>query len=85
MPGGGGRATLTLGNCHLFLVLLFIGVVISRMTQLIVIVDLELLGGFGTLLDRAHRCLILSHTFIGLPPSGPRVLVSTSIESRNPD
>jgi hypothetical protein len=28
MPEGVGRAALTLGSCHLFLVLLFIGVVI---------------------------------------------------------
>jgi hypothetical protein len=59
-----GRAALTLGSCHLFLVLLFIGVVIVRMTQLILIVDLELLGGFGALVDRAHRRLILTRMFI---------------------
>jgi hypothetical protein len=64
MPEGVGRAALTLGSCHLFRVLLFIGVVIFRMTQLIVIVDLELLGGFGALVDRAHRCLILTRMFI---------------------
>src|ERR1035441_6411379 len=47
-------ATLTLGSCHLFLVLvlLFISVVIFGITQLILIVDLELLGSFGALVDR---------------------------------
>jgi len=65
MRGGVTRA-LTLGSCHLFLVLLFIGVVIFRMTQLIliVIVDFELLGGFGAFVDRAHRRLILTRMFI---------------------
>jgi hypothetical protein len=59
-------ATLTLGSCHLFLVLvlLFISVVIFGMTQLILIVDLELLGSFGALVDRAHGCLILIRMFI---------------------
>jgi hypothetical protein len=52
------------GLTHLFLVLLFIGVVIFRMTQLILIVDLELLGGLGALVDRAHRRLILTRMFI---------------------
>jgi hypothetical protein len=54
------------GLTHLFLVLLFIGVVIFRMTQLIliVIVDFELLGGFGAFVDRAHRRLILTRMFI---------------------
>jgi len=64
MRGGVTRAALTLGSCHLFLVLLFIGVVIFRMTQLILIVDFELLGGFGAFVDRAHRCLILTRMFI---------------------
>jgi hypothetical protein len=41
-----------------------IGVGIFRMPQLILIVDLELLGGFGALVDRAHRCLILTRMFI---------------------
>jgi hypothetical protein len=62
--GGVTRAALTLGSCHLFLVLLFIGVVIFSMTQLILIVDFELLRGFGALVDRAHRCLILTCMFI---------------------
>jgi hypothetical protein len=57
-------ATLTLGSCHLFLVLLFISVVIFGMTHLILIVDLELLGSFGALVDRAHVCLILIRMFI---------------------
>jgi hypothetical protein len=52
------------GLTHLFLVLLFIGVVIFRMTQLILIVDLELLGGFRAPVDRAHRRLILTRMFI---------------------
>jgi hypothetical protein len=43
---------------------LFIGVVIFRMTQLILIVDLELLGGFGSLVDGAHCCLVLTRMFI---------------------
>jgi len=51
-------------SCHLFLGLLFIGVVIFRTTQLILIVDLELLGGFGALVDGAHRRLILTRMFI---------------------
>jgi hypothetical protein len=51
-------------SCYLFLVLLFIGVVIIRMTQLIPIVDLELFGSFGALVDRAHRRFILARTFI---------------------
>src|SRR5260370_13473622 len=38
------NTSLTLGSCDLFLVLLFIGVVIFRMTQLILIVYLKLLG-----------------------------------------
>jgi hypothetical protein len=50
-------------SCYLFLVLLFIGVII-RMTQLIPIVDLELFGSFGALVDRAHRRFILARTFI---------------------
>jgi len=62
MQEGVGRAARTLGSCHLFLVLLFIGVVIFRMTTLIV--DLELLGSFDALVDRAHRCLILARMFI---------------------
>jgi hypothetical protein len=41
-----------------------IGVGIFRMTQLILIVDLELLGRFGALVDRAHRRLILTRVFI---------------------
>lgn len=41
-----------------------IGVVIFRMTRLILIVDLELLGGFHSLVDGAHRCLILTRMFI---------------------
>src|SRR4030081_2100856 len=64
MQEGVGRATLTLGSCHLFLVLLFIGVVIFRMTTRILIVDLELLGSFSALVDRAQRCLILTRMFI---------------------
>ena len=38
--------------------------VIFRTTQLILIVDLELLGGFGALVDGAHRRLILTRMFI---------------------
>jgi len=34
------------------------------MTQLILIVAVELLAGFGALVDRAHRCLILTRMFI---------------------
>ena len=34
------------------------------MTQAILIVALELLGDFGALVDRAHRCLILTRMFI---------------------
>jgi hypothetical protein len=34
------------------------------MTPLILNVDLELLRGFGALVDRAHRCLILTRMFI---------------------
>jgi hypothetical protein len=52
MPEGVGRAALTLGSRHLFLVHLLIGIVIFRMTQLILIVD------------RAYRCLILTRMFI---------------------
>jgi hypothetical protein len=43
---------------------LFIGVVIFKMTQVALIIDLELLGGFGTLVDRAPHCLILTRMFI---------------------
>jgi hypothetical protein len=41
-----------------------IGVAIFRMPQLILIVDLELLGRFGAFVDRAHRRLILTRVFI---------------------
>ena len=34
------------------------------MTTRILIVDLELLGSFSALVDRAHRCLILTRMFI---------------------
>jgi hypothetical protein len=57
-------AALTPGNCHLFLVLLFIGIVIFRTTRSTLIVDVKLLGSFGVLVDRAHRCLILTRMFI---------------------
>src|SRR5207302_8398205 len=50
-----------LGSCYLFLGLLFIGL---RTTQLILIVDLELLGGFGALVDGAHRRLILTRMLV---------------------
>jgi hypothetical protein len=51
---------------HLLLALLFIfiGVVIFRMAQLVLIVALELLGGFRVLVDLAHGCLILTGMFI---------------------
>lgn len=48
----------------LLLALIFIGVVIFRMAQLVLIVDLELLGGFRVLVDLAHGCLILTWMFI---------------------
>jgi uncharacterized PurR-regulated membrane protein YhhQ (DUF165 family) len=38
--------------------------VILRMAQLVLIVDLELLGGFCVLIDLAHGCLILTGVFI---------------------
>jgi hypothetical protein len=34
------------------------------MIQLFLVVDLELFRRFGTLIDRAHRCLILIRMFI---------------------
>src|SRR5450755_1371579 len=49
---------------HLLLALLFIGIVIFRMAQLVLIVDLELLGGFHVLVDLAHGCLIFTGMFI---------------------
>jgi hypothetical protein len=53
-----------LRSYHFFLILLLIGVVIFRMTYLNLIIDLELLGAFGALVDRADRCLILTRMFI---------------------
>jgi hypothetical protein len=41
-----------------------IGVVFFRMTYLILIIDLEFLGGFSTLVNRADRCLILIRMLI---------------------
>src|ERR1700730_18343533 len=64
MPEGVGQVALTLGSCHLFLVLLSIVFFLFEIPQLILIVDLELLGGFGALVDRAHRRLILTRMFI---------------------
>jgi hypothetical protein len=60
---GFGNSDSALGSCRLFLGLLFIGVVIFR-TTIILIVDLELLGGFGTLVEGAHRRLTLTRMFI---------------------
>src|ERR1700683_4565846 len=47
------------GERHLLLALIFIGVVVFRMAQLILIVDLELLGCLRVLVGLAHGCLIL--------------------------
>jgi hypothetical protein len=63
--GGFGDSDSALGSCHLFLGLLFLGVAMFRTTQLILIVDLELLRGFGALVHGADRRLILTRMFIG--------------------
>jgi hypothetical protein len=52
-PGGVGRLALTLSTCHL--VLVFIGIIIFRMTQRIFIVELEFLGDFDAFVDRWRR------------------------------
>jgi hypothetical protein len=49
---------------YLLLALLVIGFVIFRMPQPVLIVDLELLGGFGVLVNLAHGRLILTGMFI---------------------